>query len=121
MSESTLRSGPLGWSGVREVPVADGIAARTLRGRQLSVTVYELAPGAVVPRHTHPSEELGVVLRGGLRMSCGGEEFDVRTGESFFVGGDAAHEGVALEDGCTLLECYAPPRVPAPSSERVPG
>jgi quercetin dioxygenase-like cupin family protein len=112
-----LASGPLAWARVDAEPVADGITGRTLAGEHLSSTVFELAPGAVIPRHAHESEELGVVLRGGLRMSTGdGDAYEVRAGDSFFVAGATPHEGVALDDGCTLLECYSPPRVPAPSS-----
>jgi quercetin dioxygenase-like cupin family protein len=97
-------------------PLTAGITGRTLAARHLSTTAFELQPGAVIPRHVHPSEEVGVVLRGALRLSCGGDDFVVRAGESFFVAGGTPHEGNALDDGCTLLECYAPPRVPAPAS-----
>jgi quercetin dioxygenase-like cupin family protein len=115
---ASLSSGPLAWGGVDAEPVADGITGRTLSGDQLSTTVFELDAHAVIPRHAHPSEELGIVLRGGLRMSTGdGDAYEVRAGESFFVAGGTAHEGVALDDGCTLLECYSPPRVPAPASQ----
>lgn len=114
-----LASGPLPWQDVAPAAVAPGIDARTLVGDHLSATVFELAAHAPIPRHAHPNEELGVVLRGGLRLECGGEVFTVTAGSSFFVPADAVHEGAALEDGCTLLECYAPPRVPAPAAEGV--
>lgn len=114
-----MRSGPLAWLDVDPDPVSDGITGRTVIGEHLSSTVFELAPGAAIPRHAHPSEELGVVLRGGLRLTCDGRDFEVGVGESFYVAGGAPHEGNALDEGCTLLECYSPPRVPAPASETV--
>ena len=120
MSVPPLTSGPLAWSEVTPSPVAEGITARTFVGDHVSTTTFELVAGAVIPRHAHPNEELGVVLRGGLRMSCGGDEFTLVAGDSFFVAPDTPHEGVALDDGCTLLECYSPPRIPAPASEETP-
>lgn len=120
MSPPVLVPGAIDWAGVPEVAVAAGITGRTVAGEHLSTTVFELRPDAVIPRHAHPSEELGVVLRGSLRLVLdGAAPVVVGPGESFFVPGDTPHEGNALDDGCTLLECYAPPRVPAPSDEQV--
>ena len=119
MTASALTSGPLRWTEVEVAPVAPAITAQTLLARQLSTTRFELEPEAVIPRHAHPNDELGVVLRGALRLRCGDETFTVTAGESFFVAGGDEHDGFALDEGCTLLECYAPPRVPAPATEDV--
>lgn len=116
-AHSSLASGPIAWPEVAEAPVTSSIAARTLLGQQMSATTFELAPGAVIPRHAHPNEELGIVLRGQLRMRCDDAEFTVGPGQTFFVAAETPHDGVALDEGCTLLECYAPPRIPAPASE----
>lgn len=120
MSDAPLTTGLVDWDALAPSPVADGITARTFVGAHLSSTTFELAPGAVIPRHAHPNEELGIVLRGGLRMRCGDTELTLHAGDTFFVAPDTAHEGVALDGGCSLLECYSPPRIPAPASEETP-
>jgi quercetin dioxygenase-like cupin family protein len=120
VSAPTTSAGTIDWAAVPEVAVAAGITGRTVAAEHLSTTLFELQPGARIPRHAHPSDELGVVLRGGLHLVLGASAVVVGPGESFFVPGDTPHEGNALDDGCTLLECYAPPRVPAPSDEQVP-
>lgn len=116
-ASSPLSSGPIIWSDVPASPVTDAITARTVVGSHLSSTTFELESHAPIPRHAHPNDELGIVLRGGLRMSCGADEFVVKAGEAFFVSAGTPHEGAALAGGCTLLECYSPPRVPAPADE----
>lgn len=112
-----LRSGPIIWTAANAATVTAEITGRTLAGEHLSTTLFALEPHAVIPRHAHPNEELGVVLRGRLRLDVGDGWFTVGAGDSFFVAAGAAHEGMALDEGCTLLECYSPPRVPAPASE----
>ncbi|MGD9700871.1 MAG: cupin domain-containing protein [Acidimicrobiia bacterium] len=115
-------SGPVGWDASPESTVASGITARSRVAAHLSASVYRLAPHAVVPHHAHPSEELGYVIGGGLRMTCGdGDEFVVRAGDTFFVTANTPHSAVALAEGCELLECYSPPRVPAPQGEAQEG
>lgn len=112
-----LETGPIAWGATDAAQVTDQITGRTLAGQHLSTTLFELEAHAVIPRHAHPNEELGVVLRGRLRLDLGGGWITINAGESFFVAAGAAHEGMALDEGCTLLECYSPPRVPAPATE----
>jgi len=118
MSARPITSGPVDWAAVPADVVAARITGRSLTGEQLSVTVFELEPGAVVPRHAHPSEEFGYVVRGALHLSVAdGDEQTVTAGGTFFVGPELTHSAVAGPDGCTLLECYSPPRVPKPVEE----
>jgi quercetin dioxygenase-like cupin family protein len=114
-------SGPVDWDGVDLAQLTPAITARSLAGEQLSTTLFTLAPGAVVPEHAHPNDEFGYVVEGSLRVWSGGDHFDVTAGGSFFVARDQPHRAVASDDGCRLLECYAPPRLPtAPPTTRNP-
>lgn len=110
-------SGPTEWSDVTEARLTPAITARSLAGQQLSVTVFSLQPDAVVPEHAHPNDEFGYVIDGALRVWSGSDVYDVVAGGSFFVARDEPHRAVASARGCQLLECYAPPRVPAPPTQ----
>jgi hypothetical protein len=49
---------------------------------------------------------------------CGSEPArELFAGDTFVITGDVQHTAVALESGCTLIECYSPPRIPAPMEE----
>ena len=89
-----------------------GIAAGAARGERLSAAFYVLQPGAVVPRHAHGNEEFGQVLRGALELEVGDETYALTEGEGFVIPGGVPHAARAFDDGCQLLECYAPPRAP---------
>ena len=49
---------------VRAFELAAGVSGRPLFGAGAMINLIELEPGAVVPLHSHPHEQLGIVLRG---------------------------------------------------------
>lgn len=105
------------WDDVATTRLAPGIAAATLTGTRLSATRYVLDPAADVPEHVHDSEEFGHVVRGGLDLLCESVTTTLRAGDAFVVPGGTPHAARAHGDGCELVECYTPPRVPtAPTS-----
>ena len=44
--------------------LANGVSAQALFGEGAMLSLVELEPDALVPLHSHPHEQLGVVLRG---------------------------------------------------------
>lgn len=94
-----------------------GITAAVSMGSQLSATLFLLEPGAVVPLHSHPNEEFGQIIKGSLELTWGTDTTVLQVGEAFLIPGGMPHAAVAGSDGCELLECYSPPRNPAPASQ----
>ena len=87
-----------------------GVRAAAVAGEQLSAARYTLEPGAVVPVHAHANEEFGIVLSGSLELRHGHRAQLLRAGEAFLLSGGVEHGARAGQDGCELVECYAPPR-----------
>ena len=40
------------------------VIARRIEGERITMAVFELQPGAVVPEHEHPAEQMGLCIRG---------------------------------------------------------
>lgn len=100
------------WSGLPvHAPVA-GITGQVQMGVDLSAALFQLSPGAVVPRHHHVNEEFGRVLAGSLELEVDMVTSHLTAGNSFLIPGDVPHAAVAGPEGCLLLECYAPARNP---------
>jgi quercetin dioxygenase-like cupin family protein len=77
-------------------------------GREMLAQIY-LKRGALVPMHSHESEQMTYVLQGALRFLIDGEEITVREGEVLHIPGGAPHQAEALED--TLeLDVFSPIR-----------
>jgi quercetin dioxygenase-like cupin family protein len=100
------------WDALAGPGPVPGIEAATVHGARLSAARYVLEPDAVVPEHAHENEEFGQVLAGSLELRVSGAAERLGPGDAFLIPGDVPHAASAGPDGCELLECYAPPRLP---------
>ena len=48
--------------------LAPGVNIKALTGENMSMVVFYIAPGADVPEHSHPHEQMGTVLIGSLEL-----------------------------------------------------
>jgi quercetin dioxygenase-like cupin family protein len=64
---------------------------------QLIVSIYDIAPGARLPRHKHPFSRYAYVLAGELTIEFdGGEQRHYRTGEVVVEAVDTWHFGINM-------------------------
>jgi quercetin dioxygenase-like cupin family protein len=64
----------------------------SIPGREVVQQMVELQPGAVVARHTHPGEEVSVVLEGELLLEIAGKpSVTMKAGQAFTVPMGAVH------------------------------
>lgn len=110
MSEANGREPVIDWDAHAGPGPIEGVTASSALGAQLSASLYILEPGVVVPEHSHPSEEFGQVLSGSLELLHAGSTHVLGAGQAFLVAGGVLHGARAGDEGCRLLECYAPPR-----------
>ena len=75
-------------------------------GREVVQQMVELQPGVVVGKHTHPGEEISVVLEGELVFQMAGKpDAIVKAGEPFFIPSGVVH-GVKASRATKLLATY---------------
>ena len=80
---------------------APGLKRTELQDRDLSIpgkhvvqARVEFEPGAAVGRHTHPGEEISVVLEGSLLLEVDGQPArTIKAGEAFLVPANTIHAG----------------------------
>jgi quercetin dioxygenase-like cupin family protein len=64
----------------------------------------EFDPGAVVPKHTHPGEEVGFILSGELTVEIEGKPAQtLKAGEAFFIPANTVHAGKNTSKGKTVV------------------
>ncbi|MFH2220492.1 MAG: cupin domain-containing protein [Pseudomonadota bacterium] len=73
------------------------------------MTEFLLEKGGVLPRHAHPHEQTGYLVKGRIRLSIGADEYDVRPGDSWCVPGGVEHGAVVVEDA-VAVEVFSPVR-----------
>lgn len=99
----------------------DGVVGRAVHGERLTLAVVELAPGAVIPEHSHENEQAGILISGSLTFRVGEESRDLRAGGAWCVPPGAPHEIHVGDDGAIVVETFAPPRADWEALERLPG
>ena len=96
--------------GLRPYAVWNGVTARVVNGQRLTLAAVDLEPNAVVAEHHHPNEQVGLVLRGSLTFTVGGERRALRAGDTYNIPSDVPHDAVAGPEGCSVVDVFAPVR-----------
>jgi quercetin dioxygenase-like cupin family protein len=91
---------PVRWEDVPVEPVTDVITRQLVTGRNEMIARVVLRRGAIVPTHSHVSEQVTWILEGALRLWIGvrEEEMTLRAGQMVVIPPDVPHRAEALED-----------------------
>ena len=87
-----------------------GVDIHTLSGRQIMLSLVEFQPGSVVEWHSHPHEQMGLLLTGELEFFVGDEHHLAKTGEMWRIPGGVRHKVVAGSQPATALDVFHPVR-----------
>lgn len=88
----------------------DDVTARIIQSELITMAIVELAPNATVPGHHHPNEQLGFVIRGGVRFTVGGLTRECGPGDTWRILADVPHHVQAGPEGAVVAEVYSPVR-----------
>jgi len=82
-----------------------------LHGERMMMALNATLPGHSVPLHSHPHEQIGMVLSGRARLRIGDEEREVGPGEFYRIPGGVPHSDTALGDEpFVMLDIFYPVR-----------
>ena len=97
------------WDELALEKVTEMISRKIITGERAMVSQIYLKRGALVPMHSHESEQLSYVLQGVLKFLVGGETVIVREGEVLHIPSWVEHQAEALDDTFEL-DLFAPIR-----------
>ena len=98
------------WESVPLEAMSDMISRKIVTGQKAMVAQVFLKKDAVVPEHSHESEQITYILEGALKFELEGQEVIVRKGETLTIPSNVPHRAVAIED--TLdLDIFSPIRM----------
>jgi quercetin dioxygenase-like cupin family protein len=87
-----------------------GVHIFTAAGERMMLSLVEFAPGAVVQPHSHPHEQMGMLLEGELTFDIGGEVRTLRAGEMWRIPGGVVHSARAGDAPVKALDVFHPIR-----------
>ena len=98
---------------IAEIPVktiAEGVKIKAIPGEKMTMVLFFLSPGAIIPEHSHPHEQVGAVLKGSLELTIGEERKVVKKGDAWSIPANVVHQGHCLDEETEIIEVFSPTR-----------
>jgi quercetin dioxygenase-like cupin family protein len=96
-------------SGSRHL-IFPGVEIHTIAGKSLMLSVVRLEPGSVVADHSHPHEQVGILIEGQLEFTVGGVTRRLGPGDMWRIPGGVVHRVQALDRPALALDVFHPVR-----------
>jgi len=90
--------------------LAPGVDIKSLSGEKMTMVIFSIAEGSIIPEHAHPHEQIGTVIKGTLSLTIGDEKKVVKQNDFWCIPSDVVHKGRCLEGPAEILEVFSPPR-----------
>ena len=97
------------WETVPEERLDANITRRMITGEKAMLVRWQFKKGALAARHSHPHEQVVVMVSGRLRLAVGDEETIMGANDMVVIPPHVPHEAEALED-TVVIDIFSPPR-----------
>jgi quercetin dioxygenase-like cupin family protein len=87
-----------------------GVEIYTANTERLMISLVEFRPHAVVEEHSHPHDQMGILIEGELDFTIGGQRKTLRPGQMWRIPGGVKHKAVAGAAGAKALDVFHPIR-----------
>lgn len=97
------------WDTVPAEQLDSNIARRMIVGEKEMLVHWEFQQGTLAALHSHPNEQIVVMISGKLRLAVGDEETIMGPNDIVLIPPDVPHEAEALED-TVVIDIFSSPR-----------
>jgi len=98
------------WSKVETQVISEGIRRQMVIGQKIMVCRFTFDPFVVTPEHTHPHEQITLVMKGRVKFMISGEERIVSEGDILHFPSFNLHGATMLDDEVVLIDIFSPIR-----------
>ena len=95
---------------VRAFELAAGVSGQPLFGADAMLNLIRFEPGSTVPLHSHPHEQLGIVLEGMQALVVEGVAHELGPFEAYVLPGGVEHSAYCGPEGSLVLDVFTPVR-----------
>ena len=90
--------------------LAPGINARTFWGEKMLTAVVDLDPHTELPSHSHPHEQIGIVITGEIEFVVDGQTKTLQAGDVYVIPGGVEHEARTFDQPVQVMDVFSPVR-----------
>jgi quercetin dioxygenase-like cupin family protein len=91
------------------VPLTEKVGTRFIKGDNVLLSFIEQPPGATFAIHSHPVEQILVILEGSEEHVCGDQKFLMQAGDVCIHPANVPHGG-STPTGFKGIDIFIPPR-----------
>ncbi len=95
---------------VKSFELAAGVTGRPLFGEAAMLNLIEFEPGATVAAHSHPHEQLGIVLEGMQALVIDGVPHELGPMQGYVIPGGVEHSAYCGPEGAVVIDVFQPVR-----------
>ncbi|MCK4897857.1 MAG: cupin domain-containing protein [Anaerolineales bacterium] len=90
--------------------IFEGIWARSFWGNNIMLVMVDLEQDAILPNHSHPHEQGGIVIEGELEFTIAGETRLLHPGDLYLIPGNVEHSVKVGSVQTKVLDVFHPIR-----------
>jgi quercetin dioxygenase-like cupin family protein len=87
-----------------------GVHIATCAAEKMLIAVVELEPHSVVEEHSHPHEQVGMLLQGKVTFFIGTEQKTLQAGDMYRIPGNVKHKVITLDQPARAVDIFCPIR-----------
>jgi quercetin dioxygenase-like cupin family protein len=97
------------WDEISLQKITEMMSQKIVAGEREMLAQIYVKRGALIPLHSHESEQMTYILQGAMKFVVAGEEITVREGEVLHIAPWTPHQAEALDDTFEL-DVFSPIR-----------
>jgi quercetin dioxygenase-like cupin family protein len=100
----------LNWADIPVEHPAEGIERQMVVGERIMIVRFRFRPFLVTPEHTHPHEQMSLVVSGRVRFFIEGKERIVSAGDVLHFPPNCLHGATMMDEEVVLIDIFSPIR-----------
>jgi len=100
----------LNWDSIPVERPGEGIERQMVVGQNLMICRFRFAPLLATPEHTHPHEQISMVVSGRVRFFVEGKERIASPGDVLHFPSNCRHGATMMEEEVILIDIFTPLR-----------
>lgn len=98
------------WDKIPAEQTAEGIERQMVVGQNVMMCRFRFKPFVVAPQHTHPHEQMTLVVQGKIKFFISGEEHILKAGDVIYFPPQILHGATMLDEEVILIDIFSPIR-----------
>lgn len=89
--------------------ILPGFNVKFAHSKNMTVAMWKIDKGSSLPEHSHPHEQIAMVIEGEFELTIGDETKKVTNGLVGIIPSNIIHKGRAITD-CKIIDVFYPVR-----------